>query len=467
MIEKIKNTLKKRWGGNCGYAEVLRVGLPLVVSMASVTVILFTDRLFLSHYSLDAIAAALPAGLVHLTIMLTLTGLCAYSSVFIAQYTGAGQKEKVGLALWQGIWIGLICSTLFTLCYFIADIIFSFGDHSQNIKMLEIAYFRILCLGATPFLLNAVLGGFYAGRGITKPVLWANLLAAFINIPLDYILIFGKFGFPELGVEGAALASVAGALAGTIFFIFLIFTKENEELFKVLSNYKFNAELIKKILRYGTPSGINLFLELFSVTWFVFIVGQLGKLELAATNIAFSINSLVFVPMLGLNMAAATLVGQSMGRNKPDEAERATENTLHLAFAYMLPVAMFMLLAPEFLLGLFKPKDMDMVLFNNLLATGKILLAFIAVYSLVDACNLVYFGALKGAGDTMFFMILMSCSATLLIIGLELAKRFGFAELNVYWSIFTVYVFLLAFLSRKRFLSKKWQNIRLITSEKK
>ncbi len=462
MFSSLINTIKGRWEGNCGYGEVLRVGLPLVVSMASVTIMMFTDRLFLSHYSLEAIAAAMPAGLSHMTLILTLSGLCSYSSVFIAQYVGAKQKDKVGLSLWQGIWLCLFCSIIPIIAYFLAEPIFERVGHAPEVMRLEVEYFATLCLGSLPFLLNSVLGGFYAGQGMTRPVLWANTLAALVNIPLDYVLIFGKWGFPEWGVAGAAIATIAGSAVGVIFLICLIFRRKNEELFKVYSNYRIDPALLKKILRYGIPSGINLFLELFSVTWFVFVIGQIGPVQLAATNIAFSINSIIFTPMLGLNMAVAALVGQSMGRRNTREAEFATENTLHLAFVYMLPLALLMVLAPDFLLDLFKPDSMSQNDFAAIKEPGRILLAFIALYSLVDACNLIYFGALKGAGDTMFFMVLMGGAGLSLVLGMELAKLFGYATLNVYWSIFAAYVIMLAAFARRRYSGKKWHNIRLI-----
>lgn len=462
MFSSLISKIKRRWAGNCGYGEVLRVGLPLVISMASVTIMLFTDRLFLSHYSLEAIAAALPAGLAHLTLILTLSGLCSYSSIFIAQYVGAKQKDKVGLSLWQGIWLCLFCSIIPIIGYFLAEPIFKLVGHDPEVRRLEVEYFAILCLGSLPFLLSSVLGGFYAGQGLTRPVLWANTLAALVNIPLDYVLIFGAWGFPELGIAGAAVATVAGAAVGVIFLACLIFRAKNEELFKVRSNYHLDPALLKKILRYGVPSGINMFLELFSVTWFVFVIGQIGPVQLAATNIAFSINSIIFTPMLGLNMAVAALVGQSMGRGNTGEAEFATENTLHLAFVYMLPLALLLVLAPDFLLDLFKPGNLSQDNFAAIKEPGRVLLAFIALYSLVDACNLVYFGALKGAGDTMFFMILMGGAGLSLVLGMELVKIAGYANLTVYWSIFTAYVILLAALARRRYIGKKWHHIRLI-----
>ncbi|MDR0339411.1 MAG: hypothetical protein LBH65_03940, partial [Desulfovibrio sp.] len=184
---------------------------------------------------------------------------------------------------------------------------------------------------------------------------------------------------------------------------------------------------------------------------------------LAASNIAFSVNSLVFLPMLGLNIGLSSLVGQAMGRGRVDEAERVTANTLRLAFVYMLPLALFIAVAAGPLMDIFAPGDMTPEAFAPVRSLGMKLLYFIAVYSLVDAGNIVYFGALKGAGDTLGIMyLLLGGLVFLLILPIVVLKQAGMATVINYWLVFTLYVMILAVGAMFRFHRRGWRRIRVV-----
>lgn len=446
-----------------GYKEILRVGLPLVAGMTSSTVMQFTDRLFLSRYSMDAIAASMPASVASMTIVLTMMGVCGYTSVLIAQYIGSKAYHRVGSALWQGLWSCLAASCLLGLTWWLAPPLFALAQHDPAVQELEVLYFRVLTLGAGFSLLGATLAGFYSGRGQTRPVMAANMLAAVINIPLDYVLIFGGFGIPSMGILGAGIATVIGWIIAASIMAALIFTRKNDKHFHVLRGFGFEWDMFRRLLRYGLPSGVNFFMELVAVTWFSFEVGRFGREALAASNIAFSVNSLVFLPMLGLNIALSALVGQCMGRGKPDEAERVTRNTLHLAFMYMLPLAVFIAAAAGPLMDVFAPGDLSPAEFAPVRQLGMLLLYFIAVYSLVDAANIVFFGALKGAGDTLGLMyLLVGGLVFLLILPISVLKMQGLDSVVSYWMVFTTYVMLLAVASTYRFYRKGWHSIRVV-----
>lgn len=473
-------SFRKRRDAPQGYAEILRVGFPLVAGMASSTVMQFTDRLFLSHYSVDAIAAALPASIASLTVTLTLMGVCGYTSVLIAQYVGSGAPRRVGSALWQGIWASLVGAVLLCLTWWAAEPGFAYVGHDKAVQELEVVYFRVLTVGSGLALLSSALSGFFSGRGQTRPVMVANVAAAIINVPLTYLLVFGGAGLsalgvvgalltpalgwiPPLGVLGAGLGTITGWLVGVIILAAKIFTPAHDREYAVLSGRCFEWEMFRRLLRYGLPSGLNFFMELAAFTWFCLEVGRFGKEALAASNIAFSVNSVVFLPMLGLNLAVAALVGQAMGRGKPEQAERVTMNTLHVTLLYMLPMSAFIALAPGPLMDLFAPGDLTAEQFAPVREQGILFLYFIAVYSLVDAANVVYFGALKGAGDTLGIMcILLGGLVFLLALPILTLNHLGMATVVNYWMVFTVYVMLLAGIAMYRFHRRRWHAIRVV-----
>jgi MATE family multidrug resistance protein len=460
---RLIETLRKRADEPQGYRYILRVGMPLVAGMASTTVIHFTDRIFLSRYSVDAIAAALPASLASMTLSLTLMGVCGYTSVLIAQYVGSGALQRIGSALWQGLWFALVGAVLLALTWWPAEWLFSLTGYTEAVQQLGVTYFRVLNLGSGFFLAGSAMAGFFSGRGQTRPVMIANMSAALINVPLDYLLIFGGFGIPALGILGAGIATIIGWSVSALIMARLIFTRKNDEMYHVRRGFPFEWDMFRRLMRFGLPSGANLFMELIAVTWFAFAVGAFGTVALAASNIVFALNSLVFVPMLGLNIAVASLVGQAMGRGRPDEAERVTMNTLHLAFAYMLPLAAFLALAAGPLMDIFAPGDLSPQDFVPVRELGVMLLYFIAVYTVVDAGNIVFFGALKGAGDTLGVMYLLSGGLVFLVIlPIAALKYLGLASVISYWVVFTVYIMLLAGGAVIRFYRRSWHKIQVV-----
>jgi len=455
--------VRARWREPGGYREVLHIGLPLVAGMASTTVMQFTDRLFLSHYSVESIAAALPAGLASLLLLLTCMGVTGYASVFIAQYIGAGQPHRVGGVLWQSLIASLVFGGLLAMTSLLAEPIFSLAGHAPELQRLEETYFIILQLGSVLSLVGNSLGTFFSGRGRTRPVMLANIAAAVVNVPLDYVLINGVWFFPEMGIAGAAVATVMGWGVTAVLLAIAVFNRDHETRFGVRSQWRFDAVMMHRLMRYGLPSGVNFFMELFAVTWFVFVVGTLGEVALAATNIAFSINSVAFLPTVGLNIAVGTMVGQAMGRGDPDGAARATGSTLHVAMAWMTALALVFVLLPGPLVDLFRPDNLTPAAYADIRETTARLLAYVAFYCLFDSLTIIFCGALKGAGDTAFVMWNMTVGCIfVLIIPAYALRALGWWSLDSLWLVFSVYVSVLAVASYVRFRLGRWRKLRLV-----
>ena len=453
----------KRWNARGGYKEALNIGLPLVVSMISNTVITFTDRIFLGNYSLEALGASLPASIVAFLFLSFFMGVTEYVNVFIAQYTGACRHRDVGRALWQGLWFCIPTGLLLASLWFVAEPLFRLGGHPAEIQRLEVIYFKILTLGSLPFLIGLCLSNFFAGRGLTKPVMLISLGSIFINVPLDYCLINGFGPFPEMGIAGAGIASVVGFTVPLVVYSLLIFTRRNEATFNVVSGWRFDRGLFGRFLRFGLPGGVQFFLDMFAVSFFVFIVGRFGPVELASTSAVFSIYNLAFLPTIGLHVAASIMVGQAMGDKKPDRAAFATHSVLHLALAYMGVMAVIFWVMPEFLLNLFRARGDAGAGFADVLVMGEILMRYAAAFTLIDAVAIVYMGGLKGAGDTRFIMAVMGTSSILCIVApLLVMNLLGMTDINGPWIFLLLYVVVLASTFMLRFRRGPWRRIDLI-----
>jgi MATE family multidrug resistance protein len=451
-----------RWNGEGGYREVLALAIPLILSTGAWTVQLYVDRMFLSWYSAEAIAAAMPAGLLNYTLMSPFLGTAGYVETFVAQYYGAGSYHRIGPAVWQGVHVS-VAGGLLMLCFFpLAGPIFDLVGHTAPVRHLEVAYFQILCLGGIPGIASSALGGFFAGMGRPWPVMWVTAVSTAVNLVLDYALIFGVGGFPELGIRGAAIATVISAVFSLVVFLALMIAGSNNRTFRTLSGWRPDKELFSRLLRFGVPSGMQFFLEMAGFTAFVLLVGRLGTVSLAATNIAFNINTLAFMPMIGAGIAVSVLVGQYLGKNRPDLAQKSTYSGFHLTFVYMTAVAAGYAFVPEIFVAPFAAKS-DPKQFAEVYPLAVILLKFVALYSIFDTMNLIFASAVKGAGDTRFVMYMVVVLSGLILVGPTYLAVvvFGYG-LMAPWVFATAYVIILGFAFYFRFLNGKWKTMRVI-----
>lgn len=459
------NRLRTRWHRPNGYRQVLAISLPLVASMGTITLMQFTDRVFLANHAVEAITAALPAGILSFTLISFFMGVAGYTNSFVAQYTGAGALDRVGAAIWQGIYFSVIAAGFLALFYFLSDRLFDLIGHSTDIRVLEVAYFNILILGAGLVVLSSALSCFYTGRGLTWTVMWVHLAGAALNIPLDYCLINGVGPFPTLGIVGAGIATVSASAFINLIFILLIFNRHNRNTFGTWQNRSFDRDLFGRLMRYGLPSGGQFFLEIFGFAFFIQMLGRLGNMELAASNIVLSIESIAFLPVFGFHIGTSTLVGQAIGRHRPQDGVYATTSSLHVALAYMLTMMIIFVFLPQPLLELFRNSRVDPATSDQIMDLGIVLLRFVAVFCFFDAVNLVYSGALKGAGDTRFILwTIAGLSCGVMIAPIYLAVEIYHTGIYIAWIIVTVYIWSLGTAFYLRYRYGKWKKMRIIES---
>lgn len=465
MITSIFARFKNRWNGESGYRQVLIIAIPLILSTGSWSVQQFVDRIFLTWYSPEAVAAAMPAGLLNFTLMSLFIGIAGYVSTFAAQYYGAGQYERIGPAIWQGIYVSLIGGLVLIATIPFAGPFFRFVGHAPEVQKYEAIYFQILCLGGFANIAASAMSGFFSGRGKTWPVMWANVLGTLVNIIADYLLIFGNFGFPQWGVAGAAIATLLAPITCMVVYIILFTRPQYNHRYHLLKGWRFEKELFMRLMKFGVPSGVQFFLDVAGFTTFLLMVGKIDPNNvsiLAATNLAFGVNTLAFMPMIGIGIAVSVLVGQHLGQDRSDLAEKSTYSGFHLTFAYMVFIALLYVLIPNVFLDPFaknaKPEE-----FARIRPLAVTLLKFVAVYSIFDTMNIIFASAIKGAGDTKYVMyMIVVVSLSVLVIPSYIALVLFNGSIYVAWTIVSLYVIILGFSFLRRFLGGKWKSMRVI-----
>lgn len=454
--------LINRWRCENGYRDVLVLAIPLILSTSAWSVQHFVDRMFLTWYSPEAIAASMPAGMLNFTIMSLFIGTASYVSTFVAQYHGAGRYKRIGPAVWQGIYVAIIGGVIHLIFIPLARHIFVFVGHAPLVQDNEIIYFQTLCLGAAPVIASSAIAGFFSGRGKTWPIMWVNFLATVVNLVMDYALIFGNWGFPELGIKGAAIATVISGYFSFIVYLVLLSRHTYDARYHTIKGFRLDKTLFKRLMHFGLPSGIQFSLDMVGFTIFVLLMGRLGTVPLAATNIAFNINTLAFMPMIGFGIAVSVLVGQSLGKNRPDLAERSTYSGFHLTFIYMSTIAFLYVVVPDIFLRPFAAQANPKT-FLSILKITRILLRFVAVYAVFDTFSIIFSSAIKGAGDTRFVMrMIVILSLSLLVIPTYITIIVLHAGIYTAWTIASIYVIALGFAFLFRFLKGQWKSMRVI-----
>jgi MATE family multidrug resistance protein len=342
-----------------------------------------------------------------------------------------------------------------------------YNGHPPAVQQLEIQYYTILALGSAPILATNVFSAFFAGRGRTVIVMCVNLGAMVGNGLLDYTLIFGKFGLPAFGMAGAALATVLANILSCGVFAWLTYREARQHRYPFREYWRWNTELIWRMLRYGLPNGVQLLADVGAYLVFIVMTGVIGERELAATNLAFNLNSMAFIPMIGLGTAVLTLVGRRIGEQRPELAVRTTWLAIGLSAGYMLFFGILYVGVPEVLLapyalfaeGSDRPEE-----FAHIQPIVIVLLRFVAAYSFFDAMAIIFGSAVRGAGDVRFSLIV----TTLLAWFVMAVPCFFFAtilksdSLNACWGAATANIVLLGLILMWRFQQGHWRKMNVM-----
>lgn len=441
-------------------SELWLLSYPLIITMAAQMLMQFVDRMMLAWYSHDALAAVVPSGTLAFTFASLFMGLASYTSVFIAQYAAQKRRASVTISLWQGIFLGvlsaIILASLTPLGFWVIN---SFG-HDEPVRLLELKYFGILNLFGGVMVVNNALGSFFSGRGETKITMFAAIVGNLVNILLDYPMIFGKLGFPEMGMAGAAWATVIGAMSMTCMYSILIFTKKNRLKFRVDKLVGFYRPVFTRLVKYGVPNGFGFLMDIMSFSLFAFMIGNIDKISLAASNVVLSLQPMVFTVILGLGMGIQILVGRYMGKKRPDLAVKVVKNACKIGYLYAGLIGVLFFFAAPLFVGIFiAPGSADA---EQIVQRALPLMKLVSFFVLFDATYLIFGEALRGAGDTKFYMyVMLACAWGLLVPGTWFIVYRLHGSVFWVWTWLTFYAALTAVFMIWRFLTGRWKKINI------
>jgi MATE family multidrug resistance protein len=449
--------LEKSAGGS---RELLRVAAPLVVSSSFFTIQMTVDRLMLSEQSSAAVAAAMSGAVWYWTPLALLQYTAMYTATFVAQYFGAGQFERIGPAVWQGIYFSIAAGVAFLAVLPGIEPLVRWIGHAPDVQDFEIAYLECLSFATLPFLLVATVNSFFSGRGETWRVMLIDGIGAMAAIICCYLWINGRWGFPALGIRGAGWAVVVGNWCAVAVAFAMMMQRKFRQQYRVGSGWRLDLPLLRRMMRYGLPNGLQYGVEALAFSVFLVLVGWLDTASLSATSIVFTINAVAVVPMLGLGQAVSVLTGQRLGANRPDIAARTVRWGLFWCLTYTALTAAVFLLFPQWLGRQFR--DPNPSVWQQVEPLIPVLLRFVCVYCLFESISVILSSALRGAGDTRFVSaVTLVFSWSVMVVPTFIGYAFG-AGLTMMWTCATAYLVLLSFVFAWRYRGGKWRAMRVI-----
>ena len=461
---------KNWWTRPCGGFDVLRQAIPLLVSGGSISLMTFTDRMFLMwsdadlKTAADSMTASMQGGMLFWTAVAIPLATAALVTAFVAQYHGSGNDHRIGHIVWQGIWFGFAMMPILLLLFEPLTHTFVWFGHDKALLKLERTYYFYMLLGSGAAISSEAAASFFRGLGKMRVEMCNTIFCVSLNIALDYVLIFGKFGFPCWGIAGAAIATAVCLWIRFFIYVILMFIQDRHaHKFQILRGMRLDLPLMGRLCYFGIPSGLYTFVDTIAFTAFIMMIGGLGQVQRNATTIAFTLNSFTFIPLNGIGIAVTSMVGNQLGKNRPDLARRVTVTSQIIGCVYAGFFGIVFLICPDLFLSVFAfgAEPTEFVAVRDL---SVVLLRFIALYLLFDSSLVIFFSALRGAGDTIFIACIVVLLAPMLPIGCAMGVYFGLGVLWC-WTVLTLYVFVYCFCLWLRYRSKVWESMRVIEKE--
>ena len=411
MVDSLLNIFyrPKKFKKNGDVKDVLVVALPMLLSMSFDTIMTFIDRLFLSKLGPAEMNAALGAGAVQLALTMFFTGAISYTTAMVAQRLGAKKTSDCARVFMQSVYLSLISVPLLYLTIPLGHLAFGMEHLPADQLEYQKTYFNILMFGGIINLVRNAAPCFFSGIGETKIVMKAAFVGMIVNVACNFVLIYGLGPIPALGVAGAAYGTLIGNLVSTITLFVKFFAKSCNSRFNTRSSFAFSWPLTRELLQKGIPSGVEMFLNMSAFQLMILMFHALGPDAATASSVMFNWDMVAYVPLMGLEVASTSLVGRYVGARDAAAATRSTYSGLKLGWGYSLIMGIFFVFLPGVLTDIFRPDVAEasaeaIAIFDAARPMSIFMLRIATFYIFVEVLLVVYAGALRGAGDTVWVM---------------------------------------------------------------
>lgn len=427
-------------------AETVKLALPISIGQLGHIMMGVADSIMVGKLGSAPLAASsLVNGIFFLIIVLGI-GMTMAITPLVAIAAGSGKKNEFGEILNTGLIVNLVFALLLIVITFGVSFMLPMLGQPEDVTLLATSYLRILVISILPFLIFQVARQYLDGLSIVKPAMYVAILANFVNIFFNWVLIYGKLGVPALGLDGAGYATTGSRifLAGAIF-IYLYKINKQKELAPSISIKKYSSVLAKKVVRIGLPSGFQYFIEIAAFTFSAIMIGWFGSQSLAAHQIAINVASLTYMVILGISSAGTIRVGYYYGARDQKNLRIAGFSAIGFAGSIMLLSALI-LIAANRALPLIYISDPEVV------SIASKLLIIAAIFQLADGLQATSVGVLRGLTDVRIPLIITFSSYWIVAVplGYYLGIVFNMGAVGI-WTGLCIGLFLVAISCVARF----------------
>ncbi len=463
--------------------EVWSLAWPTIITMTSFTIMQFVDKLMVSQVGPTEIAAQGNAGTWSFALIATIMGVVTVVNTFVSQHLGAGTPEQGPRYPWAAGWMAVIAWCFIIVPFiFIVPYIFKFIHSSpEEVRLvaLETEYATYTLIGSVFLLLGRGFSQFFFGMHMPKIITVSTIIANIVNVIANYVLIFGESGIPgllpgipgtpALGLKGAAIATVIGMFMEMIIPLAIFLAPKFNNAYSTRAPWKPRLDIMKSIFRLGWPGSIQWGNEI--ICWALFMtvfVGKYGTNAMAAGWIALGYLHLSFMPAIGINVAINSIVGKYIGANQPDVAASRARVGVGIALVYMTFCAIIFVIFRTELMEYFvngssySPQEQE-----EIVRLGSQMLILVALIQTIDALGIVYTGALRGAGDTVWPGVVTAIFSWVFIVGGGWVAVEYFPNTGSIgpWVAAATYVIIIGITMAIRFERGKWRSIDLLGNE--
>ncbi len=458
-------------------SEVWTQAWPTIVAMLSYTTMQFVDSLMVSVLGPMAVAGQGNGGIWSWVAISCAFGILALVNTLVAQRIGARREDEVARYGWAGLWISLGYWLVVLLPFaLVIEEAFRAMGHEPELVALETSYARVLLGGAFITLAAKALSNFFFGLQSPKVITIAAISGNIVNVVANYAFIYGEQGLPELGlpglpgmpsfgVTGAAIGTLIGTSVEVLIPLALFLSRRFNGLYAIRSQWRPNREAILDVLRLGWPAGLQFANEM--VCWALFmtvLAGSFGSEHMIAGWAAMRFVHISFMPAVGLSTAATSVVGKHIGERNLDGAARSAHIAVGMAVLWMGACAVSFIVFRNELTAVFIDADTAADSAARIRAIGAGIFICASIFQLLDAVGIVYTGALRGAGDTLFPGVATVVLSWVLIIGggVMMTRLAPQLESIGPWLAATAYIVVLGVVLAIRFERGGWRRVHLL-----
>lgn len=432
--------------------EIWRVTYPIFLGLLAQNVINVTDTAFLGRVGEVALGAAAMGGLLYICVYTIAFGFCVGSQILIARRNGEGNYRSVGPIMWQGTAFSFgMAVCLLILMYFSAAPLIRLLITSDSIYGATYEFFTWRIWGFLFAFVNVMFRGLYIGITRTKVLTMNAVVMALVNVVLDYALVFGELGLPEMGVRGAALASVIAEASSLLFFLLYTYYKVDLKKYGLNRFGQFDLSMVLRILRISCFTMVQYFLAM--AIWFVFFMAleRLGQRQLAVANIVRSVYVVLLIPVQALSTTANTLVSNLIGAGGSSGVVTLLHKISRMSFLIMVVCVGLCVAFPGSILSVYTNEE-------ALLVESVSALYVVCGAMLIASLANVYFNGISGTGNTQAALVLeifvqVFYALYIIVVGMVIQ-----APVDVCFTTEVIYYVLMLGSSLIYLKKAKWQN---------